>query len=94
VKIDVETKPITITTRVFTLNNLTQEEWDALKYAVARGADNYASRRALRGQTTPVGQLRRLLADMESIDDVVKPVDVDDEDDEDEGDEDDFDEED
>jgi hypothetical protein len=73
VKIDVETKPVTITTRVFTLE-ITEEEWNALKYAVVRGADGYTARRALRGQAVPTTELRKLQRDMESIDDALKPV--------------------
>jgi hypothetical protein len=99
VKIDVETKPVTITTRVFTLE-ITEEEWNALKYAVVRGADGYAARRAIRGQTAPTDQLRKLQKDMEAIDDVeksarkVRIVEPEEDDEEFEGDEDDFDEED
>jgi hypothetical protein len=76
VKIDAETKEITVTSRVVTLV-LTEDEYNAVKYALSKGADTYTSRRAIRNFAPPVTLMRRLLAEMQLVDEPSKVTDID-----------------
>lgn len=69
----VETKEITIKTRVYSVD-FTEDEWEAIRYALRKQVDPMASRRATRGEQTPTKDMRKVLRDMDDLEASVSPV--------------------
>lgn len=69
----VEHKEITVKTRVYSVA-LTEDEWNAIRYALRKQVDPMASRRATRGDAIPSKDMRKVLREMDDLERSLSPV--------------------